>query len=107
MQRRSAVSRAAAGELSALGAAAVAKRWADLPLEVQQALYNLGTPEEGDLVATDQIVFYCFNYGAVRSLSYASALPLGSLQRAALLSGWRPKSLSLLRAVLHWRKEKR
>jgi hypothetical protein len=74
----------------------------DLPPAVQSALYNL------DLSATatlrgDQLVFYAFNHGAPVAISFASALPWLCLERAARLRGWRPKSRTLLEAVMAYR----
>jgi hypothetical protein len=48
----------------------------------------------------DQVVFYCFNYRDVRAISYAAGMPWLCLVHAAARRGFRPKSLSLLRAVM-------
>ncbi len=71
-----------------------------LPPSVQQALYNLGpdTPVPGH-----QLAFYCFNYGDLRAVSFASGLPWLALYQAGRLRGFRPKSRGLLEAVLRVR----
>jgi hypothetical protein len=51
-------------------------------------------------VPGDQIVFYCFNYGDVRAISYAAGMPWLCLARASARRGFRSKSLALLRAVM-------
>jgi hypothetical protein len=78
----------------------------ELPEAVQQALYNLGEPDGGegsDTVPADQVVFYAFNYGSATAISFASGLPWLCLQRAERRPGWRPKSRSLLSAVMKYR----
>lgn len=75
-------------------------RVAELPPPVRRALYNLdGTSE----VPGHQLVFYAFNYGDLRALMYAASLPWLDLYLAERLSGWRPKSRALLRAVMQHR----
>jgi hypothetical protein len=71
-----------------------------LPPPVQQALYNLApdTPVPGH-----QLAFYCFNYGDLRAVSFASGLPWLALYQAGRLRGFRPKSRGLLEAVLRVR----
>ncbi|MCA9630092.1 MAG: hypothetical protein KC766_20615 [Myxococcales bacterium] len=73
---------------------------ADLPEAVRASLYNLG---KASRVPADRVVFYAFNHGAPRALSYAAGLPWLWLSRAAQLPGWRPKSLALLNAVMAYR----
>ncbi len=80
-----------------------ALRWESLPAEVKDAFYNLGSPPPETRLSAAQVAFHCFNYGEVRALSFASGLPLGSLREASELTGWRPKGLALLRAVLQRR----
>lgn len=89
--------------------------WGELPDEVRQALYNLhdgcwadatqrcGAPERARRIPSDQVVFYAFNYGSPRAVSFASGLSWLSLERASKRRGWRPKSFSLLEAVLRYR----
>lgn len=80
----------------------------ELPRAVREALYNSSAAEasggESSVAAThvpgDQIVFYCFNYGDVRAISYGAGMPWLCLVHAAVRRGFRPKSLSLLRAVM-------
>jgi hypothetical protein len=76
-------------------------RVSDLPVEVQESLYNLA-PDA--LVSGEQLVFYAFNYGTTAAMSFAASLPVVCLERAALRGGWRPKSLSLLESVLRTRR---
>ncbi|MCB9588100.1 MAG: hypothetical protein H6718_22020 [Polyangiaceae bacterium] len=73
---------------------------ANLPMSVREALYNLG---EAQAVPAAQLVFYALNYGAPEALSYAAGAPWLWLLRASRLTGWRPKSFALLRAVLSYR----
>lgn len=91
----------------------------DLPTEVRVALYNLalspapGVPAPGvarerehasaAAVPGDQLVFYAFNYGSPRAVSFAAGLPALCLERALRRPGWRPKSRSLLRAIMNYR----
>jgi hypothetical protein len=74
-----------------------------LPKEVRDALYNLQARDssnvEGLRVRGDHIVFYAFNHGTPRALSFAAGLPWLCLWRALRRPGWRPKSRSLLAAV--------
>ncbi|HTM46799.1 MAG TPA: hypothetical protein VL137_17710 [Polyangiaceae bacterium] len=87
-------------------------RWSELPTAVTAALYNLtatasgaqlqGEPSRTDIPG-DQIVFYALNYGTSRAVSYAARLPWLCLQRASEKSGWRPKSRSLLSAIMAYR----
>ncbi len=77
--------------------------WGALPAEVQAALYNLGSPAVDTRVPAEVVAFYAFNYGEVRALSFASALPLASLERATRMTGWRPKSLALAQAIVRQR----
>jgi hypothetical protein len=74
--------------------------WNDLPIAVQRALYNLG---EGVRVPAHQVVFAAFNYGDIEAISFASGLPWLALYQADRVRGWRPKSHSLLRAVMKGR----
>ena len=77
-----------------------------LPAAVQQALYNLSEPSAGSVdpeIPADQIVFYAFNYGSTQAISFASGLPWLCLHRAERRLGWRPKSRSLLTAVMKYR----
>jgi hypothetical protein len=67
-----------------------------LPPPVRQALYNLTA--ESDVPAT-QVVFYCFNYGDTRAMSFAAGLPWLALYQALRLPGYRSKSRGLLEAV--------
>lgn len=89
--------------------------WDELPDDVRQALYNLGddsTPaasrrirrtDRARCIPSDQVVFYAFNYGSPRAVSFASGLDWLALHRAAKRRGWRPKSRALLDAVLQYR----
>jgi hypothetical protein len=71
-----------------------------LPESVRRALHNLG---DDAVVPGDQIAFAAFNRGDTSALSWASGLPWPCLRHAALVSGFRPKSLALLLAVMRWR----
>ena len=71
-------------------------RVAELPPAVQDALYNLGTTGE---VPGHQLAFYCFNYGSLTAVSFASGLPWLALHRALRLPGYRTKSRGLIEAV--------
>lgn len=66
-----------------------------LPDSVRRTLHNAGSPVPGH-----QVAFSAFNYGDTRALSFAAGLPWACLYHAARLPGFRPKSLSLLRAVM-------
>ena len=67
-----------------------------LPVAVRNALYNL-TPESN--VPAHQVAFYCFNYGDLAAISFASGLPWRALYQARRLPGHRDKSRGLLDAV--------
>jgi hypothetical protein len=54
-------------------------------------------------VPGDQAAFSAFNYGTTAALSYAAGMPWVCVRRAALRSGWRPRSFALLQAILHTR----
>jgi hypothetical protein len=73
---------------------------ADLPEAVRRALYNLAPDAE---VPGHQLAFYCFNYGGLEAISFASGLPWLDLYQAARVRGWRPKSLGLLKAAMRVR----
>jgi hypothetical protein len=74
---------------------------AELPAWVRASLYNL----EGDArVPGHQLVFYAFNYGDARAMSFAAALPWVDLYQAARMRGWRAMSLGPLRAAMRRRK---
>lgn len=78
---------------------------ATLSNSVQLSLYNLA-PEarsEGAVVPGDQVVFYAFNYGAPSAISFAAGLPWICLRSALRRKGWRPKSRSLLEAIIRYR----
>ncbi len=68
----------------------------DLPRPVREALYNL-VPES--LVPGHQLAFYCFNYGDLAAVSFASGLPWLALHQALRRPGWRPKSRGLAEAA--------
>lgn len=68
----------------------------DLPDEVRETLYNLGSLGS---VPGHQLAFHCLNYGGVRAASFAAGLPWLALYQAARLPGWRPRSRGLLRAI--------
>lgn len=85
---------------------AVVPRFAlnELPSAVRQALYNIETRDgQEPLVPGDQLVFYAFNYGSPRAISFASSLPWLCLHHAFKRRGWRPKSRALLEAVMKYR----
>jgi hypothetical protein len=71
-------------------------RVAELPPAVRDALYNLGSAGE---VPGHQLAFYCFNYGSLAAVSFASGLPWLALHRALQLPGYRAKSRGLIEAV--------
>jgi hypothetical protein len=71
-----------------------------LPESVRRALHNLGNDA---VVPGDQVAFAAFNRGDTSALSWASGLPWPCLRRAALLSGFRPKSRALLLAIMRYR----
>jgi len=68
----------------------------DLPRPVREALYNL-VPES--LVPGHQLAFYCFNYGDLAAVSFASGLPWLALRQAMRLPGWRARSRGLAEAA--------
>jgi len=72
-----------------------------LPEYVQAALYNLSPDSR---VPGHQLAFYCFNYGNLQALSFASGLPWLDLYQAARMRGFRPASRGLLDAVMRTRK---
>jgi hypothetical protein len=78
-------------------------RWRDLPAAVVRSLYNLEPSAPQERIGGDVVVFYAFNHGEPRALSFASGLPWLCLLRAERRSGWRPKSRALLRAVMRHR----
>jgi hypothetical protein len=71
-----------------------------LPDHVRATLFNLA---DDAVVPGERVVLCAFNHGGTRALSFAANLPWLCLHRAATLSGWRPKSLALLRAVMRER----
>jgi len=71
-------------------------RLGDLPPAVQAALYNL---EPDNKVPAHQVAFYCFNYGDLRAIAFASGMPWLALYQARRLPGFRAKSRGLLDAV--------
>lgn len=71
-------------------------RFRELPPPVQDALYNLGPGSE---VPGHQVAFYCFNYGDLAAVSYASGLPWLAIHQALRLPGWRARSRGLAEAV--------
>jgi hypothetical protein len=78
-------------------------RMSELPPAVRAALYNLG-PDA--IVPGHQVAFYCFNYGDLSAVSFASGMPWLDLRQAARLRGWRPKSRGLLEAVCRIRRRR-
>jgi hypothetical protein len=72
-----------------------------LPPAVRMALYNLA-PDA--VVPGHQVAFYCFNYGDLSAVCFASGMPWLDLHQARRLRGWRLKSRGLLEAVCHTRK---
>jgi hypothetical protein len=68
-----------------------------LPPHVCEALYNLA-PDAN--VPGHQLAFYCFNYGSLAAVSYASGLPWLDLYQASFLRGWRPRSRGLFHAAM-------
>lgn len=77
-----------------------AYRVRELPKSVQEALYNL---EPGSEVPGHQVGFYCFNYGDLAAVSWASGLPWLAIRQALKLPGWRSKSRGLAEAVARTR----
>lgn len=74
-----------------------AYRVAELPLPVQEALYNLGPASD---VPAHQLAFYCFNYGDLAAVSFAASLPWLALHQALRMPGYRAKSRGLIQAVV-------
>ena len=72
----------------------------ELPESIRRALHNLGNDA---VVPGDQVAFAAFNRGDTTALCWASGLPWPCLRHAALWSGFRPKSLALLLAVMRYR----
>jgi hypothetical protein len=68
----------------------------DLPGPVRAALYNLADTSS---VPAHQVAFYCFNYGDLAAVSFASSLPWLALYQARRLPGFRAKSRGLIDAV--------
>jgi hypothetical protein len=73
---------------------------AELPEAVFQALYNLA-PD--GTVPGPQLVFHCLNYGTLAAMCYAAGLPWLDLFQASHLRGWRPRSRSVLDALMRVR----
>lgn len=71
-------------------------RVADLPHSVRAALYNL---DDSSDVPGHQLAFYCFNYGDLAAVCFASGLPWLALHQALRLPGFRAKSRGLLEAA--------
>lgn len=73
-------------------------RWrvSALPRPVQEALYNL---DAASYVPGHQLAFYCFCYGGLAAVSFASGLPWLALYQALRLPGFRPKARGLLEAA--------
>jgi hypothetical protein len=71
-----------------------------LPPSVRRALHNL---DDDAVVPGDQVAFAAFNRGDTSALCWASGLPWPCLRHAALIPGFRPKSLALLLAVMRYR----
>ena len=71
-------------------------RVADLPPAARDALYNLDAKSD---VPGHQVAFYCFNYGNLQAMSFASGLPWLALHQALLLPGHRTRSRGLLESV--------
>ncbi len=72
----------------------------ELPEAVRRCLHNVGRGP----IPGHQVAFAAFNYGEPRALSFAAGMPWSCLHRAARMSGFRPKSLALLRAVVAYRR---
>jgi len=77
---------------------------ANLPAQVQAALYNLAPDAT---VPGHQVAFYCFNHGSLAAASFAAGLPWIDLYQASKARGWRPRSRGLLLAVLRARESAR
>jgi hypothetical protein len=71
-------------------------RVSGLPPAVRDALYNLEAESD---VPGHQVAFYCFNYGNLEAMSFASGLPWLALHQALLLPGHRARSRGLLESV--------
>jgi len=71
-----------------------------LPRAVREALYNL---DGSARIPAPQVVFYCFNYGTPRAMSFAAGLPWLALYQAKRIRGWRSRSRALLEAILRSR----
>jgi hypothetical protein len=70
---------------------------AELPAAVHEALYNQSVEA---WIPGAQLAFYCFNYGGLPAIHFASSMPWLPLYQAYRMRGWRPMSRGLLRAVL-------
>jgi len=73
---------------------------AGLPESVRASLYNLGPTGR---ISGPHVVFYVFQYGELRAITFASGLPWIDLYLADRMRGWRTHSHGLLRAVLRHR----
>ncbi len=71
-------------------------RVGDLPGAVQAALYNLSPDSR---LPGHQVAFYCFHFGDLAAISFASGLPWLDLHQARRTRGWRPRSRGLLEAA--------
>lgn len=71
-------------------------RKGDLPVAVQEALYNFAPASR---VPAHQVAFHCFNYGDLAAMSFAAGLPWLALYHALRLPGHRPRCRGLLVAV--------
>jgi len=71
-----------------------------LPESVRVALHNVADDE---IVPGHQVAFAAFNRGDVAALCFGAGLPWSCLAAASRLSGFRPKSRSLLHAVMRYR----
>lgn len=67
-----------------------------LPPSVREALFNLGPRSKAPAC---QVAFYCFNYGSIEAVSFASGLPWLAIYQALKLPGYREKSRGLALAV--------
>jgi hypothetical protein len=73
----------------------------ELPEAVRTVLHNVD--RDGEIPGA-QVAFAAFNYGDLGVVSWASGMPWLALHHAARMRGWRPRSLGLLRAVMHHRR---
>ncbi|MBI5547524.1 MAG: hypothetical protein HY901_26880 [Deltaproteobacteria bacterium] len=73
----------------------------ELPTAVRAALYNLAPDAD---VPGHQVAFYCFNYGDLSAVCFASGMPWLDLHQAGRLRGWRSKSRGLWEAACRIRK---